>query len=91
MLRIVNHHVELGLDNDNLLKLLNDIDPVRTERTQLMADLLQLWIALISKYGKDDTATFIEDSLKYAIEMIDSGEVATVMNYERNKNDKTKD
>lgn len=72
MIKVENGRVEVGIEKNPLIELLAKINMKAVEKAAVLTDLTYLWIALIEKVGKDETAGIIQESLEEAIKIIDN-------------------
>lgn len=68
MIKVVQNHVQVGIDKDPLNEVLIKIDKDACYKATVCTDLQYLFVSLFQKFGQADTAEIIEEALKGARE-----------------------
>lgn len=68
MLKVVQNHVQIGIDKDPLNEVLIKIDKDACFKANVCTDLQYLFVSLFQRFGEPVTAEIIEEALKGARE-----------------------
>ena len=72
MIKVENGRVEVGIVKNPLVELLAKVNMKALEKAAVQTDLIYLWIGIIEKFGKDEVADIIQESLNEAIKIMDN-------------------
>ena len=67
MIKIARHDFVVGVEDNPIFKALMPIAPKEVVKTQIMSDMVTLFIALINEYGESELADMIDKTLHEAI------------------------
>lgn len=78
MLQIFEHGIKVGVENKPIFKSLFPYAPQAVIKTQIMSDMITLFVALINDYSESEVADMIQKALEQAIKEKDMVKVEHV-------------